>query len=278
MLSLCFLIFFFASPHKSNSNCCTSCYDDSFIYPKMIPSIFALQKSTHMKTFLLSIVLSLFFYVSNAQLKFGIQMGVNTANVNQNMADVTNKAITGFSAGIGTKVKLGKKINFTPGFNYAVKGYQYNEAKNENGESYKTDGEQKINYLEFPLVFSYHISLKKNTISIGAGPAIAAALSGYYKETNTILGQTITVEEDLQFGMNNDQLKKIDWGAHLSLEFEMPQGFFARLYYTHGLNNLGNAGPSTYTNQNGMTIQKPQDEYFNRNAGIMVGYYFGRKK
>lgn len=232
-----------------------------------------------MKTFFLTAVLSLLFYISNAQLKFGIQAGANVASVKQNMEDVKNQSIAGFSAGVDAKIKLGKRINFNPGLNYVVKGYQYNEAKNENGESYKTDGEQKINYLEVPLIFSYNISLKKYTISIGAGPTIATALSGYFKETNTILGQTITVKEDLQFGMvNNEQLKKRDIGAHFSLGVEIPKGFFVRLFYTHGLHNLGNGAESNSTDQYGNTTYKPQDQYFNRNAGFMVGYYFGKRK
>jgi hypothetical protein len=232
-----------------------------------------------MKTFFLTTLLSLLFFISNAQLKFGIQAGVNMSNVKQNMHDVKNQAITGFTAGVDAKITLGKRINFNPSLNYVVKGYQYNEAKNENGDSYKTDGEQKINYLELPLIFSYNISLKKYTISIGAGPTIATALSGYFKETNAILGQTITVKEDLQFGMvNNEQLKKTDIGAHFSLGLEIPKGFFVRLYYTHGLQNLGNGGESSGTDQNGRPFYKPQDQYFNRNAGFMVGYYFGKRK
>lgn len=237
------------------------------------------QKPVYMKTVFTFILLCFFINISNAQLKFGVQIGMNMSSVKQNMADVKNQSITGISGGIDTKIKLGKKIYFSPGLNYVVKGYQYNEAKNENGESYKTDGEQKINYLEFPLVFSYNIPLKKYTISIGAGPTIATALSGYFKETNKILGQTVTVREDLKFGMvNNEQLKKRDIGAHLSLGLEIPKGFFVRLYYTHGLHNLGNGAESTSTNQNGVQVTKPQDQYFNRNAGIMVGYYFGKRK
>ena len=233
---------------------------------------------TNMKKTGLSILLIVFVSFAHAQFKLGVQAGINMASVQQNMAAVTNKSAMGFTAGIETNWKLGKKTALITSLHYAMKGYRYKEAKNDIGDTYKTDGEQKIHYLELPIVFAYEMQLKNYTLSIGAGPALATALSGYYKETNELLGQSFTVKEDLQFGMyNNTQLKGIDWGAHLHVAIAMPKGFFAKLYYTHGLNNLGNGAASTIV-QNGQVTYKPQDEYFNRNAGLMLGYYFGKRR
>ena len=239
--------------------------------------LYCAPNTNRMKKSYLSIFLLLFFVSVHAQLRIGIQAGAHSASVQQNMATVSNKALVGFSAGVDTRIELGKRFSLHPGLNYVVKGYQYKEAKNDIGETYKTDGEQKINYLELPIVVAYNVPLKKYTLSIGAGPALATALSGYYKETNVLLGQSFTIKEDLEFGMyNNTQLKGIDWGAQLQLAITLPKGFFAKLYYTHGLNNLGNGAETTIQQQNGQVIRQPRDEYFNRNIGVMIGYFFGK--
>jgi hypothetical protein len=90
-----------------------------------------------MKKSYLSIFLLLFFIAAHAQLRIGIQAGAHSASVQQNMATVSNKALVGFSAGVDTRIGLGKRFSLHPGLNYVVKGYQYKEAKNDIGETYK---------------------------------------------------------------------------------------------------------------------------------------------
>lgn len=188
----------------------------------------------------------------HAQLSIQPEAGLNLANMSNSIGGdkVTTSSITGYKAGALLNIGIAKGFYIEPGVFYSVKGYS--------GEILGFTAKTTINYLEIPLNLGYRYDLgNAGSLFVSAGPYVGFALSGKIKTENLpLLG---TVEDDLEFGDGNDEMKSIDYGANFSLGYISPIGIYLRAQYGLGLANLSNA-----TN----TSMK------NRVFGISVGYAF----
>jgi len=155
-------------------------------------------------------------------------------------------------------VPMEKTGSFRTGVNFVQKG-----TRNE-----YTDGQDEIketltlNYVEVPMMVMFKLPSKTANIRLGAGPVAAFALSG--KAKVDVNGDE--EEMDIDFGDKTDSdLNWVDFGINIQAEYEFSGGVFIGVNYNHGINRLFVGGAET-------------DKLYNRNFGLRIGYFFGKKK
>lgn len=92
--------------------------------------------------------------------------------------------------------------------------------------------------LRLPLNLLYHYPVGKNALSFEVGPYLSYCFGGHW-DSMTIdrnLGDiTNHTKRNLGFGVGNDQMQRLDYGANLATAFYFKKGLFFRIAYFKGL-------------------------------------------
>lgn len=195
---------------------------------------------------------------ANAQLiTAGPEIGIQLSNirVQDDGAKSKGQLRSGIRAGLLTDIKITDDLSFQPAVYYSKKGYELERTSTVNigGAPYDEIYNRyvTINYLELPLNMQYKFSIGTGYVFVGAGPYVAAALSGKVLNQTTRMStdsqsmgaEVETVRGDLKIGSGvNDQIKYIDAGLNANLGYLWDSGFLVRGSTAIGLKNLAPVG------------------------------------
>lgn len=208
-----------------------------------------------MKTKLLFLSLTLcslsqLAFAQDKPIKFGVKAGLNlpTISISGDEADDYKdylKSVTSFYVGANVDFAISELISIQPGVTLSGKGYQLKEE--EDGASY-TD-KTNVMYLEIPLNAVASFAAGPGKVFVGAGPYYGFALSGKNKWEATYDGETDADEEDIEFGSEEDQVKRGDFGVNLLAGYQFSSGLNLHLGYGLGLGNLSNMEDTKINNR-----------------------------
>lgn len=218
-----------------------------------------------MKTKLLFLSLLLIAgYTTSAQVSLGVQGGVVLSNASADQSDFTfeSKPKSRFSwqAGLMADVPFGEGgFRLLPELKFVSKGFKASEDVAGLGS---VTGNVGLSYIELPVNLGYALDLGGAQLVLGAGPYLGFGLSGKAKYDVTIAGAgSQSVEEDIEFGSGEEQLKAFDYGANLLAGILFENGFMVKANYSLGLANLSNV---------------PQSSFKNNYLGFSLVYFFKR--
>lgn len=218
-----------------------------------------------MKTKLLFLSLLLIAgYTTSAQVSLGVQGGVVLSNASADQSDFTfeSKPKSRFSwqAGLMADVPFGEGgFRLLPELKFVSKGFKASEDVAGLGS---VTGNVGLSYIELPVNLGYALDLGGAQLVLGAGPYLGFGLSGKAKYDVTIAGAgSQSVEEDIEFGSGEDQLKAFDYGANMMAGILFENGFMVKANYSLGLANLSNI---------------PQSSFKNNYLGFSLVYFFKR--
>lgn len=198
---------------------------------------------------------------------FGVKAGLNLSNMLVEDDDDTYsddfKVNPGFHVGATAEFPITELFSFETGLLLSTKGFKVSEEETFMGETVKYESKLNLIYLDIPLTAKASFDLGGARIYGVFGPYIGMGLSGKSKFEITAMGETETDEEDIKWGSDEDDFKRLDLGLTMGAGVEI-SSIQIGLSYGLGLANI-----STYTD-GGSKIS-------NRVLGISVGYKFGRK-
>ncbi len=212
---------------------------------------------------------------SQAQVKFGVQAGINAASFNEKFTSGNTTTTTKYKSKIGltigafADIAISNSLIFRPGLNFIQKGGKYNESQTFFGITSAVDATRTSNYLELPLNIIYKIAVGSGNVFVGAGPSIGYGLSGKDKVKTTTTGsntqeQSASIKFDGKDNNtandNKSHLKALDFGGNFIAGYQFGNNIFAKLSYTIGLSNIS---PDNNSNTK------------NKGFGFTVGYLFG---
>lgn len=192
--------------------------------------------------------------------KIGIMAGLNLSNMLMEDDEGTYsddfKMLPGFHAGIIAEFGS-KALVFQPGLLISTKGFKVSGTE----EGFEYEGKMNLLYLDIPLAAKAYYDLGSAKLFVLFGPYIGVGLSGKTKYESTIMGLTVTDEEDVNFGSDeeNDDFKRLDFGITGGAGVEI-SSFQLSINYAMGLANI-----SAYTD-GGATTK-------NRVVGISLAYF-----
>jgi Outer membrane protein beta-barrel domain len=210
---------------------------------------------------ILGIALATISSTQAQKLRVGIQGGVSLSNPNlESVSGIKNdvKGTLNPYGGLVFQVDLGL-LKFRPSLNYS----QYN-VENVFQEivpplipgdpSTVINGETvvKTQNIDIPLDLVFPLKLKSgNSILFYAAPTITVGLKA--EETTTFNpssgGASVETTSDLDYGTDDFEIKKTDWGTRFGIGYELKNGIQLNLGYKLGLTDINNAGPSQKNNQ-----------------------------
>jgi hypothetical protein len=209
--------------------------------------------------------------MENHPVRFGIKAGLNYSNLTINNAGAVNdkKGIAGWHAGVLVDIPLLPLLSVQPGLLITQKGSKFTVGDNS-GATYNEVTTRPL-YLEMPVNVLLKIPLpNKVKIFAGAGPYIAAGITGKNAMEGRLLGTPFSDKESIQYG-NDDpdnngsaysgSIKRFDVGANLIAGLEISH-MILNANYGVGLTNI-KPGSS-----NG------GDKYKNRVFSVSVGVLF----
>lgn len=187
------------------------------------------------------------------------------------------KARLGFRAGVMADIPITDRLSVRPQLLYSAKGYKVDPrpllASLLGGFGGLTDALPDslvqtvgVNYLEVPVQVMYGLDAGPGRVVIGAGPYVAYALGG------SLNGKTEAF---------SNSINRFDYGANLSLGYELPMGLTVSAYYSHGFANL--IAPTQSAPPTDPTVDPdldpsafmPSGRISNRSFGLSIGYFFG---
>lgn len=188
-----------------------------------------------MKKLLYSIIaLAISSTFTVAQVRIGVTGGLQVASqqIKVQGITITGSNLVGFQAGLLLDAAVSENLSIRPQVLYSVKGGKYNIG----GNSFTTT----FNYIEVPIQAVYGFPLSSGRVALGAGPYVAYALNGKDKAGS--------VSQPVDFGSEEDQIKRIDYGLRLSAGYELSSGLGVTAYYAPGLANFVNTTQGTAKN------------------------------
>lgn len=197
-----------------------------------------------------------------APIKFGVRLGVNTANQGINISDVfanVKKGNTewraGYELGVVADIPLGSIIALQPGFFFQSRGYNYvvTSADMVGGSlgALKTAfGSARYSNFQIPMLVSVRIPVMKNVQwQIDAGPYISLGLGGHneiesYTSKVTDGQPTATYlkyEKGFYDGSDGEIIgnKKFDWGIKFGTGLKLHDHYYIGVHYNAGCKNVG---------------------------------------
>lgn len=217
-----------------------------------------------------------------AQVKFGIEGGVNLNNLADHYEDETNsnQIKFGFHAGVLGDIAVSPHFSVVPALRYNMKGgevdREYNGYKPGTMTPAVIEEKNKLtfHYVELPVNVVYKTGTEgSGRFMIGAGPYIAYMVNAqnkwntttrWYNENNEEVGNSDKGAEKLGIGeKEDDQVKALDYGAQAFIGYQMPMGMFIKGGTQVGFANTLPKGSSTF-------YQK------NYNFFLTLGYMFGK--
>lgn len=211
-------------------------------------------------------------HAASAQFSLGAQAGAVFAKSKTDDIsgisgiDLSTKNKVGFSAGLIGDLPLGESgLRLMPELNFVQKGLKADGSVTIDvlGQlvTAATDASINLAYLELPVNLAYAAELGSGRLIVGAGPYAGFAFSGKTKVKVSALGQSEEDEQDIEFGSEEDQIKRMDFGANFMAGYIMNNGLMLKVNYSLGLANLSNVSDSDWKNR-----------YF----GVSLGYFFLR--
>lgn len=234
------------------------------------------------------IFLTCLTFSASAQINFGVKVGGNLSDIQQNYKDsdweMPTKLKVGFHIGFTSDIPISDMFSFQPGLLFTTKGYSMDldkmTDKDDNTDVLEIDGygRASLNYLELPL----NIAFKINSFQIYAGPYLALGLSGKAKEDYIVSypGGNITVKEDTKIKPVFGEVKKADQAGDEGFISAFDYGLNFGLGYMAGpiliqggySLGLGNATPKY---EGWFDIQSSDYRKSNRVITLSVSYFFG---
>lgn len=215
-----------------------------------------------MKRYIYSlIILAITSGVVSAQIKPGVQAGVNFQNLNgKNVSGdkLENGLMPGYHAGVNFLIPISPEIYFQPGLSFYTKGAVLKSF-------IPTNPKVRLNYIELPLNILYRGQLGDNFILLGFGPYVGYAISG--KVISGSSKESITFKNSLDVNTPGGvtYMKAFDAGANIFAGYELSGGIYVTLDASLGLLNI-NPSDSRITND--------KSALKNTGFGISLGYRF----
>jgi len=221
-------------------------------------------------------VLALVFFANaaSAQISLGGQAGAvfaksKTDDFSSTIPgiDLSTKNRIGFSAGLIADIPIGESgLRVIPELNFVQKGLKAEgnvDIDLGGGQiiAAQTEADINLSHIEIPVNLAYAFEAGNGRFIIGAGPYAGFGLSGKSKVKVSALGQSEEEEDDIEFGSEEDQIKRMDFGANFMAGYIMNNGLMLKVNYSLGLANLSNTSESDWKNR-----------YF----GVTLGYFFLR--
>lgn len=160
------------------------------------------------------------------KLQYGMRAGLGFASQSMDNATIlSTNSVTTYYLSAYVDVPF-KKIFIQPGLSIVGKGVkQYQEAQTNT---------ITLTYLDIPITAVYKFDLPTlGKVYVGAGPYASVGLSG----TNQVESVSIVSGSNIKFGNNNDY-RKIDFGATFSTGLELNNHLTLNMRYALGLNNI----------------------------------------
>jgi len=194
--------------------------------------------------FLLSLTAQTF-----AQPTFGIKGGLNFANMVVKDDDDTYsddfKMKLGFHIGGTAEFVINEKFSFEPALMLSTKGFKISEDGEEDGYEWEETMKVNLMYLDIPLNVKAYFDAGGTKVYGLFGPYIGMGLSGKYKWEETWDGETDTDTEDVEWGSDDGQVKRLDFGLTIGAGLNI-KGIEVGLSYALGLANLSNDSDGGY--------------------------------
>ncbi|MGB4771199.1 MAG: porin family protein [Chitinophagaceae bacterium] len=193
-------------------------------------------------------------YTTSAQVSLGVQGGVVRSNISGDQSELTfdTKPQSKFSwqAGLIADIPLGESgFRFIPELKYVNKGFKANTTVDFLGQTTTIDGSSSIGYIELPINFGYALDLGGAQLVLGAGPYLGYGIGGKNKFEAKVNGTVVqSVDEKVQFGSAEDEIKPFDYGANFLAGILFGNGLMVKANYGLGLANLSNVPNSTAKN------------------------------
>lgn len=186
-----------------------------------------------MKKLVFTLLILTVGHFTSAQ-NFGIKVGLNFANAHlEDLGTVlTTTSLTGLQIGVIGDFNLSKSLYFGTGFLYSQKGLKMDYL----GFEIKVP----ISYFEVPMNLVYKHDLGGTKLFVLGGAYIGYGLSAKVKSGDD--------EEEIEFGSNDDQLKRIDAGLNFGTGIEF-QNIQLGINYELGIIDLENLEEATLKNR-----------------------------
>jgi Outer membrane protein beta-barrel domain len=207
-----------------------------------------------MKIKMLSLCFLLSSFFSMAQIKLGVQAGVNLSGSNK-QASSLQKYNYAPKFGLVTEFKVGGNFLFRPGLNFSQFKSKSITQTFVSTLGIVTDSISKINRIEIPLEFTFPIPLGSGKLLIGVAPAASLFFDAKYKTINTVTaggvaGNTVvsvTEKNDkIAFGKAVNELKNLALGAKIMLGYQLDNGLELNFDVNFGATNISNQSGSNY--------------------------------
>ena len=202
-----------------------------------------------------TLALLLLSTAATAQVRFGVEAGTNISKFKlggDSGSGTTQSSKIGIRAGAIADIGIGEHFAIQPGILFSQRG---GKEKVDAGPFGSFESETTVNYIEIPVYVLYKFDAGPGRVFAGLGPDLGYALSGKVKVDG--LG-----EQDVEFGSDSTQAKRINFCANFVAGYELNMGVFIRAGYSLGLSNIANSDPSVKNNA----------------IILSVGYIFGGRK
>jgi hypothetical protein len=203
------------------------------------------------KTFLVLATTFLFVATYAQESNFFVKGGVNIANIsiNDNGSYDDANSLVSFHAGIIADLPVSKYFSFQPGLLFTGKGTKVQQGQPSSASYFKATSNPY--YVELPvnLVAKIPLASEGSNFFIGAGPYVAAGITGKNKAEGKIFGATFKSEKSIDFSNDNPTtldyeegagfgiIKRFDYGLNGTAGFEL-NNLLLSVNYGYGLAKL----------------------------------------
>lgn len=206
-----------------------------------------------MKKLILSATAAMTMYAAQAQITIAPEAGLNLANAsistNSPIGDPGTSMIAGLKAGAVAEIPVVAGFFVQPGVFFSMKGARSTQSASLLGIPVKQKLKINLSYFEVPLNLGYrYVAGNAGSLFVTAGPYLGYALSGTWKTETSASTGTITTKDNIKFGSDKGEMKRLDVGLNFSAGYQLPVGLYLRVQYGLGLTNLYHTSNGTYKN------------------------------
>lgn len=234
------------------------------------------MKPRRIQLSLLVLALTGIFHSAGAQIKVGVNTGINFTNVmiqNETGEKENTQAKPGMHIGFTADIPVMNDLFIQPGIFYSRKGFKQ---KTGGFYGYAVNFKVKAEYVELPVTILYKPKLWGRHLFAGAGPYLALATGGSWNsDSDIIVGGDMIIGNRGDVIFRNDAVnggnlesytygRPVDYGANFLIGYELLPKFSLQCNAQVGLANLQPA-------YNGI---QPKGKIRNRNIGFSLGYTF----
>jgi len=237
---------------------------------------------------ILSVLITLGFLTSNAQLKIGITGGIDYSKTNIHRSyqdDFGVKGIAAYHFGLASEYKVNENLYFTTDLLFAKKGFTQPTTQETFGKDFLTynvsDVKVSVNYIEMPVLTEFKVRFEKMNVLFGIGPYIAYGIGGrinldiesaativnfsdniYWSKFDWI--REGTINESIVYNLGHSKIRRFDYGPMIRFGVEY-NSFAINAEFQYGLANL-------------MYEYAMSERMNNQSLGLSVKYLFNLNK